>query len=396
MRVLLVHNHYRSDEPSGEGVVFRNERRLLEENGIDVVCYERSNDEIPLMGIRERLALARNAAWSPRTHRELTDLIRRTEPAVAHFHNTFPLISPSAYAACRRARVAVVQTLHNYRLICPAASLRRSGRVCEDCVGATLAPALRYRCYKGSLAATAAVVGMLVWHRRRRTYRTLVNRYVALTQFAAGKLVEGGLPRGRIVVKPNFLPDPPPVRDERGEYALFVGRLGEEKGLGTLVAAWKHVAGLPLKVVGDGALREELAREAARNGAAVEFLGFRPRDEVMALVGAARFQLIPSECYENFPVVLLEAYACGTPVVASRIGSLAELVVPGETGVTFAPGNAQELAAAVNALREDRQALERMRRGCRRLFTARYGAAENFRRLREIYESARCDLRTGP
>jgi glycosyltransferase involved in cell wall biosynthesis len=233
---------------------------------------------------------------------------------------------------------------------------------------------------------------MLSRNRSRLTYQTLVNRYIALTDFAAGRLIAGGLPERRVEVKPNFLPNAPDAGRGGGNYAIFVGRLGEEKGLRTLLKAWRSVDGLPLKILGDGPLRAELQQQARSEGLAVEFLGFRPREDVLSMVGRADVQIIPSECYEGFPMVVLEAYACGTPVVASRLGSLDEIVVEGQTGVKFAPGKAEDLARKVDLIRSDRPRLQRMRLNARARFEGHFTADRNFPMLVEIYDRARVDF----
>jgi glycosyltransferase involved in cell wall biosynthesis len=391
MKVLLCHNFYRSNAPSGEDAIFRAERELLERNGIEIVLFERFNDEIDDSSFAKRVRIARDAAWSDETYRALRQLLVRTRPDVAHFHNTFPVISPSAYAACQDEGVPVVQTLHNYRLICPGALLVREGMPCEKCVGGDLLPALRHRCYRHSFPATAAVVWMLATNRRRETYRRLVNRYIALTHFAARKLMEGGLPERRIRIKPNFLADAP-APGSGGAYVLFVGRISQEKGVDTLVRAWRGMRGVPLKIVGDGPLRARIEAQSRTDGSQIEFLGYRKREEVLALVREAALQIVPSECYEGFPMVVIEAFACGTPVVASRIGSLEEIVEEGVTGTKFAPGNASELARRVSDLLTEPALLQSMRKNARQTFESRYTSERNFALLQQIYSEAREDF----
>lgn len=385
MKVLLAHNYYRSSAPSGEDAVFRNERTLLERNGIDIISFERFNDDIDDSTVAKRIRLALNYAWSAETYREISALIRRTRPDLAHFHNIFPLISPSAYAACRDAGVPVVQTLHNFRFVCPGAMLLRNGRPCEDCLSRGLLPALLHRCYRDSFAATLSQVWTIASNRRRGTYRNLVDHYIALTGFAAERLVAGGLPAKRMSVKPNFLPDPPSAGTGEDGYAVYVGRLAGEKGIRTLLSAWRAFPGFPLKMAGDGPLRGELAEIIGREGLNVELLGMRNRAELIDMVGRAEMQIVPSECYEGFPLVILEALACGTPVVASRIGSLDEIVEDGITGVKFAPGEPAALADKVGGLLACRQRLGLMRRRSRALFENNYTAEINFTTIMEIY-----------
>lgn len=388
MHILLAHDYYRSSAPSGEDAVFRNEAELLRTHGSRVTLFERFNDEIDESSFNKRLSLALNGAWSHATYTDLSNLIRETRPDLAHFHNTFPLISPSAYAACQDNGVPVVQTLHNYRFVCPGALLMRDGRPCEDCLGTNLLPALRHRCYRGSLAATGAQVWTITSNRWRGTYRNRVNRYIALSKFAVARLVAGGLPADRIEVKPNFLSDAPLAGEGGGGYAIYIGRLTVEKGVRTLISAWKSVKNLRLKVLGDGALRGELEDQVRSDGSAVEFLGFRSRSEILTLAAKAEFAVIPSECYEGFPMAVLEAYACGTPVVVARIGSLDEIVIDNRTGVKFEAGSVVDLAMKVNALYLDRNRLGLMRRNARAIFEENYTAENNFRQLMTIYQHA--------
>ncbi len=388
MRVLLAHNFYRSGAPSGEDIVYRNERSMLEAGGVEVIPFERYNDDIDDSTFARRVSLALEVAWSRRTCGELSALLRKSRPDVAHFHNTFPLITPSAYAACRDLGVPVVQTLHNYRLVCPGALLLRDGRPCEDCIGTSLLPALLHRCYRHSLAATGAQVWTLLRNRLNGTYRNLVDRYIALTRFAASRLAAGGLPPGRIEVKPNFLPVSPPAGKGGGGYAAYAGRLSEEKGVRTLLAAWRRLPGFPLRILGEGPLLAELELQAREEGLSMSFRGHCSKEELLDIVGRAEFLVVPSICYEGFPMALVEAYACGTPVVASRIGSLDELVEEGVTGMKFEPGNPLDLAAKVGLLRKDRGRLAAFRNEGRKAFEARYTAGKNLPALLGIYEKA--------
>lgn len=388
MRVLLAHNFYRSTAPSGEDTVYREERALLERNGIEVIPYERQSDELDTAGALTLARSALSASWSNAAARELSSLIERTRPDIAHFHNTFPLISPSAYGACVAAGVPVVQTLHNYRLICPGAMLYREGVPCEDCVGTSLLPALRHRCYRHSLPATASVVNMLWNNRRRGTYSSLVQRYVALTEFARERFIAGGLPADRIDVKPNALTTAPQTGSGEGGHAVFVGRLSAEKGVHTLLEAWKALPDIRLKVAGDGPMRAQLQEQARRDGINVEFMGRLERSHVAQVVGAASIAIVPSQWFEGFPMVVVEAFACGTPVVASRLGSLAEIVREGIIGRLFTPGDPRALGVAVRAMLHEPEALKQMRKNAREEFETRYSAAASFQTLMEIYQRA--------
>ena len=384
MKILLAHNYYQ--QAGGEDQCVAAEVAMLEARGHEVVRYHLHNDSIDGMS---RLQLASRTVWSRSAYHELRELIRTHRPRVAHFHNTFPLISPAAYYAARAEGVPVVQTLHNFRLLCPNALFFRNGRVCEDCLGKAIPwPGVVHGCYRGSRTASAGVATLLTTHRALGTWRKAVDVYVALTEFSRRKFLEGGLPVDRVVVKSNFVdPDPGPG-EGAGGYGVFVGRLSPEKGVETLLAAWKALGGrLPLKIVGDGPL-SPVVREAAAAGAGVEWLGSKPPPDVYDLIGGAMFLVLPSQCYENFPRVVVEAFAKGTPVIASGLGAMAEVVDHGRTGQHFEPGNAADLAAQVRRLLEDPLECSRMREAARGEYERKYTADSNYHTLLAIYERA--------
>jgi glycosyltransferase involved in cell wall biosynthesis len=382
--VLLVHNHYQ--QAGGEDEVFLGEARLLERNEHRVTRYVAHNDDVGGVG---RLALALGTVWNRASYAELRALIRARLPDLVHVHNTLPLISPSVYYAAAAEGVPVVQTVHNYRHLCANGLLLRDGVPCHDCVGRRVGlPGVVHACYRGSRAATTAVVAMTAAHRALGTWARRIAVYVALTDFARARLLEGGLPAERVVVKPNFVDPDPGAGDGAGGYALFIGRLAPEKGVRTLLSAWRSLGTTPpLLVVGDGPLGPEVARAAAET-VGVTWLGRRAPADVLALVRGAVCVVCPSEWYETFGRVVVEAFAAGTPVVASDIGALAELVRPSETGLLFPPGDAQALAAAVRRLLADPAHLARMRLTARAEFERRFTAERNYEMLLAIYARA--------
>ena len=282
------------------------------------------NDDISAMS---RVRAGMSTLWNRDMYERLRRRLRLDRPAVVHFHNTFPLLSPAVYYAAARERVPVVQTLHNFRLLCINGLLMRDGRVCEDCLGRPIGwPGVLHRCYRDDRLASATVVAMQVLHRSLGSWRKKVDRFIAASAFSRGKLVSGGLPAGKIVVKPNFVDPDPGVGAGGGGYALFVGRLSVEKGIGTLLKAWTEGDALPpLRIVGAGPLAGSVS-DACAGSATIDWLGSRTLSEVLDLVGDARFVIVPSVCYENFPRVIAESFAKGTPVIASNHGSLAEIV----------------------------------------------------------------------
>jgi len=381
----MAHNRYR--QRGGEDESTDAEMALLRSHGHEVVELIEDNKELSGSSL-PRAAL--DTVWSRASYEKARRTIRSRRVDVLHVQNSFPRISPSVYYAARSEGVPVVQTLRNYRLLCPNALFFREGRVCEDCLGKTLPwPGLLHACYRDSRAATAPVAAMLTAHRAMGTWRDAVDVYVSLSEFARGKFVEGGLPKDRIVVKPNFVhPDPGPGMG-RGGFALFVGRLSPEKGVDTLLDAWDRLkVRLPLKIVGDGPLADRVEGAAAASPRRIEWLGRRPVGEVYELMGEASVLVFPSEWYETFGRVAAEAFAKGTPVIAAEIGAISELVEHGRTGLRFRPGDAEDLARKVQWAVNHPTELARMRLEARGEYERRYGAEANYHRLMEIYEMA--------
>jgi glycosyltransferase involved in cell wall biosynthesis len=391
MRVLVVHNFYQ--QSGGEDAVFHAETRALRERGVTVFTHTVHNDAIKG---KNPLGTALGTVWNERSARTLAGLVEQHGAGLVHFHNTFPLISPAAYRAVRARGAAVVQTLHNFRLLCANGLLFRDGHVCEACVGRTPPwPAVQHACYRGSRAGSGAVAAMLTGHRLLRTYERHVDLYVALSEFSKQKMIQGGLPADRLVVKPNFLNDEAARLYGTGEaatsgqeYALFVGRLSPEKGTATLLRAWESLgARLPLRVVGDGPLAPLVAR-AAQGQAGVEYLGRQPPARVLELMRGAKMLIFPSEWYEGFPMTLVEALASGLPVVASNLGAMPGIVEHGRTGRLFRPGDAGDLAAQVDWLLGHPHEQAAMRRAARHEYETRYTEARNAQALLDIYRQA--------
>ena len=386
--LLMVHNYYR--EPGGEDAVFEAEANLLARHGHRIERVTIHNDGIPDdLGAVGRVQLAARTLWSRQTYQEVRSRRHRLKPDMALFHNTFPLISPSAYGACREARVPVVQTLHNYRLICPNATFFRDGRLCEDCLGKTPPwPGVLHACYRNSRSQTAVVAAMLTGHRLRRTWARDVDVYIALTEFARQKFVQGGLPADRVVVKPNFVHPDPGVGAHDGNFVLFVGRLATNKGVETLLRAWELLEGpVPLRIVGDGPLAW-LVQRAGDSRPTIKYEGRLARNAVVALMREARALIFPSGWYECFPLTILEAFACSLPVIASRLGAMAEIVDDGRTGFHFAPGDVADLAAKVKWAWTHPHEMRCMGMEARREYETKYTAERNYSLLMQVYERA--------
>lgn len=382
MKVLLVHNFYQI--AGGEDSVFAAERQLLVNHGHEVETYTAHNDDVDGMG---KLSLAVNTIWNRNTTRDLGAQLESFKPDVVHFHNTLPLISPSAYYVAAAHGARVVQTLHNYRLFCPTSLFLRDGKVCEECLGRSFAwPAIKHACYRDSRSASSVVAGMLATHNALGTYTSKIDAFIALTEFSRKKCIEGGLPAEKIIVKPHFTDAPDGPQPQREKAALFVGRLSNEKGILTLLDAWNRIdTDHDLWVVGDGPLDKDVTA-AADDNPQIKYLGRKSPDDVQDLMRRAAVVIVPSECYETFGRVIMEAYSCTTPVVVSDIGAVAELVRPGESGFLFEPGDAAGLAAAVHKVVSGKT--EEMGKSARNLFETYYTADSNYKQLASIYRGS--------
>jgi glycosyltransferase involved in cell wall biosynthesis len=388
MKILLVHNSYQ--QPGGEDVVFEQERQMLETAGHIVLTYRRSNwDVADYVGFR-RIELAGRAIWNRDVRQHFAKLLAQEKPDLVHVHNTFVIVSPSIFSACHEAGVPVVQTLHNYRLYCPAATFFRDGHSCEECVEHSLWRGVAHSCYRDSRAATAAVALMLAVHRQRQTWTQDVDCYIALTQFARNKFVQAGLPAGKVFVKPNFVyPDPCARPKGDGDYALFAGRLSPEKRVSTMLAGWHRLRkfGIPLVIIGGGPQLEQMKKEAHCLGlTSVDFLGQMSRDQTLAAMQGARFLVFPSEWFENFPVTIAESFACGVPVVCSRMGAMQEIVEDHRTGLHFTVGDAADLAEKVGWAWYHPEDMRSMGCEARCEYETKYTAERNYPMLMEIYQ----------
>jgi len=385
MRTLFLHNRYQL--AGGEDTVLRAEMALLKSRGVEVCLVEGDNDAI--RGIGSRLKAALGSFYSSDSRRRVEQALRAFRPDVVHAHNLFPVLSPSVLYACADACVPVVQTLHNYRLLCPNGLLFRDGSACEDCVGSPLAwRGVVHGCYRGSRAGTLAVASVTAAHRALGTYERKISQYIALSEFSRTKFVQSGLPAGRIVVKPNFLDSDPGPGDGEGGYVLFVGRLSQEKGVDAMLRAWRKLgAGFPLKVIGTGPLAAETAA-ASSASPNIEYLGAKSPEEVSDYMGRAMALVLPSECYENFPRTIVESFAKGTPVIASRLGSMQELVEHGRTGLHFTSSSPDALIEQIEWMLAHASEWQRMRHETRAEFENKYTAERNYSMLMEIYERA--------
>jgi glycosyltransferase involved in cell wall biosynthesis len=385
MNILMLHNAYRMR--GGEDESFRSESRMLCDAGHSIETVLLHNDQVEHIG---KLKVALHSIWSQPSYELIDSKLSERRYDVLHVQNFFPLLSPSVYYAARKHGVAVVQTLRNYRLLCPNVLLFRDGRVCEDCLGKTFKyPGVINKCYRGSAAASLTVATMTAVHKLLGTWEKNVDLYISLTDFARNKfLQEGFAPPERIVTKGNFVDPDPGVGSGGGDFVLFAGRLTREKGIETLLSAWELLKpDCVLKIVGEGPLSEEL-RASTQHIPNVEWLGVKPSSEVSDLMGAAKLLVFPSEWYETFGRVAIESFAKGTPVIASRIGAISEVVDDLRTGLLFEPGNVTDLALKLQWALDHPAQLQVMRAAAREAYLQKYSVEENCRRLMECYRLA--------
>lgn len=378
MKIIQIHNSYQ--QAGGEDRVVEQEAELLRSHGHQVIQLTASNDDI--RGSLSRLRTALRSTYALGSRNRCLETIDRTMPDVAHVHNLFPLLTPSVLDACAVRRVPVAMTLHNYRLLCPGAFLMRDGQVCTQCVDSSPYRAALHRCYRGSLFGTIAAASVVAAHRARGTWCTKVHRFIALTEFSRQLFTDGGLPPARIVVKPNFRSRSLPLSSTERSGALFVGRLSREKGIETLLSAWK-ILPHELRLVGSGPYESH-----SIEGSSIHFCGPLDSSGVAGEMARGCFLVMPSESFEGFPMVIAEAFAAGLPVLASRLGAMAEIVEDGVTGLHFEPGNPEDLAAKAKWLFDHPAECRRMGLNARTEYELKYTPERNYDLLMEIYQQA--------
>lgn len=390
MKVLLVHNRYRSSSPSGEDRVVDQEAAALRAADHTVQLFERHSDDIASRTPLSRVLVAGEVLWSSDSRRLLLEHLRRFRPDVVHVHNTFPLLSPSVLSACRAERVPVVVTLHNYRLLCPSGDLFRDGSVCHECVGRPPLPALRHGCYRGSPLATLPLAVGVVAH--RRTWRSSVSAYVFLSNAQRDAFAGYGLPTGRVFVKPNLVPTGATVASEPEDFVMFAGRLTAAKGVELLMEAWDQFQAAPssplrLIVAGSGPLEDRVNAWAAARPS-VECVGILGRDECSRLLSRARAAVIPSLWEETFGLVAVEAMAAGVPPVAPAHGSFPDIVTHGDDGVLFPPGQASALASIFDEISAEPHRFRALGKAAQATHTRRFSPGPNIEQLVGIYRFA--------
>lgn len=377
-RILIVHNRYliRGGEEQSQAA----EVRLLRDHGVIVDEFFRDNSQVEVIG---KMRTALRTIWSRSTYTEIRKILRSQKYDFVLVQNFFPLISPSIYYAAASENIPVIQFLRNYRLLCLNAIFFREKHVCNLCLNKILCyPGIFYRCYRNSFLGSSVTALMIFAHRLIGTWGHKVDRYVALAEFSKRLFIKGGIPEEKIEIRPNFVHPDPGIGKGEGDFAVFVGRLSPEKGLNTLLDAWEKVGSkLTLKIIGEG----DFSREVP----GVEWLGKKSYTDVLSIIGQATLLIFPSVIYEGFGRSIIEAYAKGTPVIASRMGTMQDLVIDGVTGFHFHPGDCDDLAEKVDLIISDPQKLHRMRMNARQEYEQKYSGEAAYVRLMEILDGVR-------
>ena len=391
MRILLVHNRYRSGAPSGENRVVDQEGEALSALGHEVMRFGRSSDEIEQWSIAKKASLPARTVWSRETYRDLKAVLREHRPEVVHVHNTFPLLSDAVLYACRDARVPVVATMHNYRLVCSNGMFFRSGTVCHDCTLGLPVRAVVHGCYRESHAATVPVALARGLH--QRAWRSLVSAYVFISASQRDLHRGLGLAPDRVFVRYNLIPRHSRPRVARTPTVVYAGRLHEAKGVRLLMASWDCYLrksgdpGLNLVIVGAGPLEDEVAAWASARPS-VEMTGTVSGGRCAELISHARAVLLPSVWEETFGLVAVEAMAAGVPPIAAGHGSFTELIAPGVDGVLFSPGDPAALALAIADVEKNPEQYEVYGDQARKTYEQRFDPRRSVEELLEIYRFA--------
>lgn len=384
MRIVVAHNRYKY--AGGEDSVLRAEVEMLREAGHFVELFEADNSSIE--GTLAKISAAGSLFYSESSRSKMAELLRTFQADVLHIHNWFPLVSPSIIAAARERGIPVVQTLHNFRMLCVNGTMYRDGRICHDCLGKRFPLyGIAHRCYSNSFVGSALVAAAFSYHRVAHTWDGVAT-FIALSEYQRSLLIQGGIDADQIIVKPNFVKKPIEIGSGQGGYALFVGRLIPEKGIHTVLEAWsRNEISTSLKVMGDGPLADEV-REKVSSLRQVQYLGQCSSNEVFTAMAEARFVICASECHEAFGLTIVEALSCGTPVLAADTASIEEIVEDGRTGFRFKAGDAEDLVAKAALLIAGDADYQEMRRICRAVYEERYTDSINYGLLIEIYQRA--------
>ena len=385
MKILLCHNYYKTR--AGEGLVFEHEKNLLIENGNDVQTYTRDNIEIDSFSTVNKLKSFLNGFNNKKTLNDIDRIVEEHRPDIAHIHNVFPLISPSIYVALNRHKVPIVQTFHNFRFVCPNGLLFINEKECPYFLKKGL-HCVKNKCYRQSFLYSAWYSTILAYHNRQKTFVDKIDCYIALNSFTKSIFVKSGFNPKKIAVKPNSASaDSSSFNDNPENYILFAGRLSQEKGVFTLLKAAAKVPSLPLKILGDGPLENEIKKFISENNLKnIELLGYQPQKQFEKYLANALVTILPSDCFENCPLTVINSLYLGTPVIASRTGGIPDFVPEEKAGWLFSPGNVDELTQKLHMVENNKNKIIEMRSKVREWGVEQFSPETNYKKLMKIYE----------
>lgn len=391
MKILAIHNFHRKGSASGDDQVYKSETALLESHGNEVVRYTVSNDEFDNAGVIGKIKATFGMLWSGKNYRAVQALIKKENPDIVHVHTFFPLLSPSILYAAKRLNVPVVATLHDTRFVCPCATSLRGTELCNECGDGHYMRMCKYRCFKGSKLQSFIVAQIFRYHRKRRSFYDQIDRYICLNDNQIKLLVNIGFDKSKIVKKYNFVPDSDirvnadDIKDLPERYVVFYGRIGEEKGIRTLMRAWDSISDIPLVVMGGGPLEEEFSTWA-REKDNVHFLGYTEHNKCLSIVKGSEFVVFPSIWYEGCSMVEIETMSLGKALVATDLGFSVEAISEGYNGYKFPLGNLDSFVNTIRKLWNDPDKCIEMGKNARTDYESKYMPEENYKLLSEIYE----------
>ena len=380
MKILVIHNHYL--EKGGEDEVVKREVSLLKEHGHQVILYEKSNQDIKKKPFLDKIAFILGGLnFSKAVYEEIEKIVKMQKPDIAHVHNIFICITPSVYFALKRNNVPIVQTLHNYRPFCIKGTFFNAGKICEKCRKKRFFSAILRKCWRNSFVLSFFLARVLY---RMDRFLKNIDSYIVLSKSSMNKFIECGLQKKKMHLKPNFLDIDPVGNVQDKNYALFIGRLADYKGIGTLVEAFKLCPSFSLKIVGDGPMRSQV-KNLILSCKNIEWLGQLGRDLVFELISNSSFIIFPSECYETMGGVIIESFSFSKPVLASNLGAMRELISDGVNGVLFNPGDPGDLAKKAHYLFSHNKERLEMGKNASKYYRERFSREENYRNLMDIY-----------
>lgn len=388
MKILICHNYYQ--DRGGEGQTVIADKELLESRGHNVIVFSKDNREISGCGYLQKFKLFFSSFFSFSVYKQVREIVKDQKPDVAHIHNIFPLISPSIYYVLKKHNIPVVQTVHNYRFLCSnGLLLDNKGRICERCKSGNFFNAIFKKCYRDGYLQTTMMSLVLFLHRKIKTFVNKIDVFISPSEFLKRKLIEGRIPESKIVVEPHFIKcEEIKPSYEFDNYVVFIGRLSREKGLFTLIDAVKGLS-LKLKIIGagplEGALKKKMKDEKIGN---VKFLGYKKGNELKYEIEKTMAIVVPSEWYEVFGRVIIEAFALGKPIIGAKIGGIPELVENGKIGYLFRSGNFVELKNKILAFCENKDMITIMGKKARRFVEENFNPEKHYQKLMEIYQVA--------